>query len=121
MHFAEICSVNPILRKRPQNLKYSSKLFQTKFNARIFGGNLIPVFQKAFRGILQVKRCSVESVVKRYAETEGPLAEGRGGDHVSKKMKKEEIQLFHLLRNSNALKLIVAEMQHQSGRTCHLS
>jgi hypothetical protein len=72
--------------KTTQNSKYSSKLFQAKFYAMTFSGNLC---QKAFLG-MQVKRCRVESVVKRFVETGGRPVEGRGGDYVSKKY--EEIR-----------------------------
>jgi hypothetical protein len=56
-----------------------------KCYAMTFGGNLVPVCQKAFLGILQVKRCRVESAVKRFAGTGRPLVERIGGGHVSKK------------------------------------
>jgi hypothetical protein len=57
------------------------------------------------------------TVVKIFVETGGSSVEGRGGEHISKKY--EERRDF--LRNSNALKLIIVEGQHQSGCTYQLT
>jgi hypothetical protein len=66
--------------------------------------------------------CCVESVVKRFAETGGLPAEGRGGDHVSKKYEeRKDSAMKFFLRSSDPLKLIIAEVQHQSECICHLS
>jgi hypothetical protein len=65
--------------------------------------------------MLQVKRHRVESVVKRYVETGGPLVEGRGGDHVSKKYGERRYSVIYLFITPSkfvktALKLIIAEV-----------
>lgn len=55
--------VNLVLQKWPQNLKYSSELFQTVIYARTFGGNLL--FVKRLSREYCKMRCCVETVMKR--------------------------------------------------------
>jgi hypothetical protein len=60
-------------RKKSFNIKYYARKSQT--------GALVPVCQKTFLGILNIKKGRIQGVVKRFQNSAGKLPiERRGGD-----------------------------------------
>lgn len=89
--------MSSIARKRSITGTHRGKSFQTKYFVRKNDNNdVLPVCQKAFLGILQVKRARVEFVTKQFFHTGNVPTEKRGGDHCSQKFlaKKESVMKF---------------------------
>jgi hypothetical protein len=62
--------------------------------------------KRLFLGILQVKSCRVESVVKRFGETGGPPAEGKGSDHASKKYEERRDSVMNFIKKLKCIEAL---------------
>lgn len=78
------CTAVAVKRKRPRNGKKSPKEFTTKFHI-ITDRKKIPVCQKAFLKILNIKKGRVLTLVAKSFKTAEFPVENRGGDHRSHK------------------------------------
>lgn len=85
--------IKPVQRKRPKTATNKSKVIHTRFFVRKNeSSGLVPVCQKAFLGILQIKRSRVDFISKKFHENGFLPHDNRGRDHTSAKFDEKNSQ-----------------------------
>lgn len=61
--------VVPIKRHRPKNETHAKKHYHTKYVVTTYAGVMIPICQKAFLNILNIKRHRVQRAIENFMKT----------------------------------------------------